>query len=531
MSVPQAETLHEKSAAVERRSFRATNPRSGAPTGETYYEATAEEVGEAATAAAAASHWLAELSASAVADLLEAIRQEILQLGEALIAQADEETGLGVARLTGERDRTTNQLKLFADLVREGSWVDARIDTPQPDRKPVPKPDLRRMLEPIGPIAVFGASNFPLAFSVAGGDTAAALAARNPVIVKAHPAHPATSDLVAGAIKRAVESQSLPPGTFSMLHGGDPAVSVALVTHPAVKAVGFTGSERAGRALYDAASKRPEPIPVFSEMGSVNPVFLLPDVTAERAERTADGLFASVTASVGQMCTVPGLVFAIEDNGFDAFLTRLRQQFEGGTPATMLNRSIAEAYARGFEQAASGDGMEQQLSLGQSDPAKTEGRPGLLITAARHWLARAELRKEIFGPSTIVVRCADTDEMLECAEALEGSLTATVHGTPAELAGQKRLIAILRRKAGRLIFNGYPTGVEVGYAMQHGGPYPASTDSRFTSVGTASIFRFARPVCYQNFPPEQLPEELQDANPRRIWRMVNGQMTKDPLHR
>ena len=431
--------------------------------------------------------------------------------------------------LRGERDRTINQLKLFAELSREGSWVDARIDTPKSDRKPLPKPDLRRMLEPLGPVAVFGASNFPMAFSVAGGDTASAFAARNPVIVKAHPAHPATSEMVGAAVMRAVEKSGLPKGTFGLLHGMSPAVSVALVTNPHVKAVGFTGSLRAGRALFDAAAKRPEPIPVFAEMGSVNPVFLLPSAMEKHAESTAEALYRSMTLSVGQMCTCPGLAFAVASDGFDTFSRRLFEQTDQGAPSTMLNAAIAKGFAEGFGKVSEIAGVEARVSTRASDPQKTEGRPGVLLTDAPTWLEHHELREEIFGPSTAMVRCETTEEMLHCVRELEGSLTATVHGTPEELERNSELVSILRRKAGRLIFNGYPTGVEVGYAMQHGGPYPATTDARFTSVGTAAILRFARPVCLQNFPDAALPAELQNANPLGIWRMVDGKLTRDGL--
>ncbi len=314
-----------------------------------------------------------------------------------------------------------------------------------------------------------------------------------------------------------------------MLHGGDPAVSVALVTLPAVKAVAFTGSQRAGRALFDAGAKRPEPIPVFAEMGSVNPVFLLPGALANHAKATAEGLYRSVTLGVGQFCTSPGLVFGAEGEGLPELVSHLRVQFEQGTPGTMLNPPIAKAFVEDFTRAANLEGLEAQVSLRECETQKTEGRPGVLFTEARNWLAHEELRQEIFGPATIVVRCQTEAEALECAQALEGTLTATIHGLPEELDAHRELIDVLRKKAGRLLFNGYPTGVEVGYAMQHGGPYPASTDSRFTSVGAAAIYRFARPVCYQNFPQSQLPGELQNANPRKLWRMVNGTLTQEEV--
>ncbi len=516
-------------SAEGRATFQAYNPRQGSVIGSKFHEATEAEIGKAAGLAARAAETLQELGASETGDLLETIAAEILALGDELIEKANEETALGLDRLRGERDRTTNQLKLFAEIVREGSWVDARIDTPQPDRKPVPKPDLRRMLQPIGPVAVFGASNFPLAFSVAGGDTASALAARNPVIVKAHPAHPGTSELVGNAIARAIQKKSLPGGTFSLLHGFSPKVSVALVTNEHIKAVAFTGSQRAGRALFDAAAKRPEPIPVFSEMGSANPVFLLKSALEKDAESTAAGFYRSVTLGVGQFCTCPGLAFGASGEGVGHFAEHLIKQFEAAAPATMLNAAIAKGYAESFEKAAKIPGVEARVSVREADAQHTEGRPGIMVTDAKTWLRHKELQEEIFGPATVIVGCASRAEVLECANALEGSLTATIHGEPDELVQQHALLGILQRKAGRLLFNGYPTGVEVGYAMQHGGPYPASTDSRFTSVGAAAIYRFARPVCYQNFPEEALPTELRNENPSGIWRMINGRLTKEPL--
>ena len=511
------------------RTYRGYDPRRAEPTPVEFDEADASEIDRAARLASEAVPLLQCLSAEQVAAFLLSICDEIVQLGDTLIEKADEESALGLERLRGERDRTTNQVKLFANIVREGSWVEARIDTPQPDRKPIPKPDLRTCLQPLGPIAVFGASNFPLAFSVAGGDTIAAFAARNPVIVKAHPAHPGTSELVATCIAKAVSKQGLPPGTFSLLHGLSPDVSLGLATHPEIKAVAFTGSERAGRALFDAAAQRPEPIPVFSEMGSVNPVFVLNSVLQTGAEKLAEGLFKSVTLGVGQFCTCPGLVFGLEGEGLHTLIRQLTNHFEGSIPATMLNASVAKGYSEAFERASGFNQVTVQKSRVAADPRKTEGQPALLVTTAQTWLTEEALHEEIFGPATLVVRCSSEREILECAQALEGSLTATVHGTAQELAEQRELLGILTRKAGRLLFNGYPTGVEVGYAMQHGGPYPATTDARVTSVGAAAILRFARPVCYQNFPDALLPPELQNANPRGIWRNIDGNFTHDAI--
>lgn len=509
--------------------FQAYNPRAGAAVEPAFREATAREVAHAVELAAGAAAEMRKLTAEQIVAFLNAIRNEIEALGDALIERAALETGLDRDRLAGERGRTLNQIKMFSDIVQEGSWVDARIDTPLPDRKPLPRPDIRRMLEPIGPVAVFGASNFPLAFSVAGGDTISAFAARNPVVVKAHPAHPGTSELVAGAIVRAVAATGMPPGTFSLLHGKTPATSLALVSHPKTRAVGFTGSARAGRALYDAAARRPQPIPVYAEMGSVNPVFLLPKILGEKAPGLAEGLFRSVTLGVGQFCTSPGLVFGIEDEALTAFRAKIVGFFKDAAPGTMLNPAIAAGYGDRLKALGEVAGVEAHLASQAPDAKQTEGQPGVAVTDARTWLGNKELHEEIFGPATVVIECASSDQMLEAARALEGSLTATIHGTAEELAANAELIDILRQKVGRLIFNGYPTGVEVGYAMHHGGPYPAMSDEKFTSVGATAIYRFARPICFQNFPERLLPPELQNANPRGIWRMIDGRLTQEPL--
>ncbi|HEX4749251.1 MAG TPA: aldehyde dehydrogenase (NADP(+)) [Bryobacteraceae bacterium] len=510
-------------------SFTAIDPRTGQALDRVFHEATAEEIDRAVNLAAEAADVLRNLSAEDVAKFLLAIRDEIIAAGDMLLERADQETALGIDRLRGERDRTTNQIKMFADLVSEGSWVDARIETALPDRKPLPKPDLRRMLIPIGPVAVFGASNFPLAFSVAGGDTASAFAAGNPVVTKAHPAHPGTSDIVAEAIIRAVKSNGLPEGTFSILHGRKPAVSIGLVTHPKLKAVGFTGSLRAGRALFDAAAKRPEPIPVYAEMGSVNPVFILPGAMQANPDGLADGLFRSVTMGVGQFCTSPGLVFGVEGDSMKGFEKKLIENFEQGAPATMLNGPIAKGYAEKFQEFTDVRGVKTFPAKKAASTGRTEGAPGVFAVEGETWSESDKLREEIFGPATVVVHCGSREELLKAAHKLDGTLTATIHGSEEDLRSYRELIDVLRTKAGRLIFNGYPTGVEVCQAMNHGGPYPATTDAKFTSVGTTAIYRFVRPVCYQNFPQAALPMELQDANPRHIWRNVNGQLTRDAV--
>jgi alpha-ketoglutaric semialdehyde dehydrogenase len=509
--------------------FRGYNPRESQPLDPEFHEADPREVGRAMDLAASAAPEMAQMAAERIAGFLNIVREEILALGDELIETADRETALGRERLRGERDRTANQIKLFADIVRDGSWVDARIDTALPDRKPLPRPDIRRMLQPIGPVVVFGASNFPLAFSVAGGDTVSAFAAGNPVVVKAHPAHPATSELVGTSIANAAKKSGMPQGAFSLLHSFSPEGSIALVTHPKTAAVGFTGSQRAGRALFDAAAKRPSPIPVFAEMGSVNPLFILRDALKKNADAIAEGLYRSVLLGVGQFCTCPGLVFVPQAEGFQTFLDRLTALFQDGQPGTMLNSAIRKNYTEKLQETSEIDGVQAFLSKREGDAQRTEGQPALLVTGSGKWLKTKQLHQEIFGPATAVVLCASEEELQRCAEALEGSLTATIQGTPGDLANHRSLVEILSTKAGRLIFNGYPTGVEVGYAMHHGGPYPATTDAKFTSVGAAAIYRFARPICYQNFPEALLPPELQDANPRNIWRTVDGRLTRDPL--
>jgi alpha-ketoglutaric semialdehyde dehydrogenase len=459
-------------------------------------------IDNAAAAAEKAFEVYAETSPQKIAAFLETIAEQILGLGDSLIATASEETALTLDRLNGERTRTVNQLRLFADVARNGQWKDVRIDPALPDRKPLRRPDLRRTLIPIGPVAVWAASNFPLAFSVAGGDTASALAAGCPVILKAHPGHPRTSQLVAGAVGNAVEKCGLPAGVFSMIEGASPEVSLELVRHPLIKAGAFTGSLRAGRALLDAAAARPEPIPFFAEMGSVNPVFVLPGALAERRDAIAEGLSQSVNLGVGQFCTCPGLAVGVASADIDQFAAQLRSRFAQATAGKMLTPAIAAAYGDAVAEIGAMNGVRVTRGSGDGPP------PMLFETSAHSFLAARELHHEVFGPSTILVRCESQAELEQVARALDGSLTATLHGTEGDLRAQPVLLKILARKAGRIIFNGYPTGVEVCSAMQHGGPYPSTTDPRFTSVGTAAIVRFARPICYQDFPAEFLPAEL-----------------------
>ncbi len=499
----------------------ADNPITGA-----FDEASVEHVGTALEAAERAFEHYRTVPADQRAALLDQIAVEIQALGDQLLAVAHAETALPIAeRLAGERARTIKQLRLFADLAREGSWVDARIDRANPLQKP-PRPDIRRMLVPIGPVAVFSASNFPLAFSVAGTDTASALAAGCPVIVKGHPAHPATSELTARAVALAIEKTGLPAGLFSLLQSTRNDIAIALVRHPLTRAVAFTGSLVAGRALFDAGASRPDPIPVYAEMGSVNPVFLLPAALDDRADAIAEGLAQSVTLGVGQFCTCPGIAAGIQGASFERFVARLEALMANGPPATMLYPRILRSYQTGLQQLSAIAGVRTVRGEGVAGDADAQAWPALFVTDARTFLAHRELRHEVFGPSTVLVRCDSPEQLADVARGLDGQLTATIHGTESNLTEHAALVSALERKAGRLVVNGFPTGVEVCSAMQHGGPYPATTDARSTSVGTAAIDRFARPVAYQNFPASALPPELQDANPRQLWRSVDGEKTR-----
>ncbi|WP_250474047.1 aldehyde dehydrogenase (NADP(+)) [Caballeronia sp. GAFFF1] len=456
------------------------------------------------------------------AQLLEAIADNILGMGDALIERAQAESALAKARLEGERARTVAQLRLFASLVREGRWLTATLDSAQPERKPAPRPDLRLQKIPVGPVAVFGASNFPLAFSVAGGDTAAALAAGCPVVVKSHPAHLGTSEMVGRAVQKAVAETGLHEGVFSLVVGAGNAIGEALVAHPAIKAVGFTGSRRGGLALMEIASKRPEPIPVFAEMSSVNPMFALPGALATRGESLAAGYIDSVTLGVGQFCTNPGLVFALADAKLDAFVDHATAALEKKETQTMLTAGIAAAYDDGIRHRD--ESGAQRIATGQQTEAASGALPALYRVSAEQFLAKPHLADEIFGPTSVIVACEDEDQMIAVARQLEGQLTATLLMDNDDIDFARRLLPVLERKAGRILANGFPTGVEVSYAMVHGGPYPATSDGRSTSVGAMAIERFLRPVCYQDLPAALLPEALADENPLNLWRLRDGEL-------
>jgi NADP-dependent aldehyde dehydrogenase len=502
---------------------QASNPATAAKLEPHYHWATPEDVQTAAELAAKAFDEFGHWAPKRRAELLRRIADLLESNAKAIIERANQETALPPARLEGEMARTCGQLRLFGNLIEEGWWVDARIDHGNPDRKPVPKPDVRSMLVPMGPVAVFSSSNFPLAFSIAGGDTASALAAGCPVIAKPHHGHLGTSELVGILVQQAAQECSAPEGTFSMLFGPGRQVGIALVTHPRIKAVGFTGSRVGGRALMDAAAARPEPIPVYAEMGSINPVFLLPSALEQRSEAIATGLHASVTLGVGQFCTNPGLIFLQDTASVQVFLKQLQERMGATPPGAMLTADICAAYRGGVEKFSKVPGVEC-LTPSAKVLDSNQVRATLFVTDGRTFLANPVLMDEVFGPSTLIVRCQSDAQLLEVAQRLEGQLTATVHGTPEELGSMHHLVAILQTKVGRLVFNSFPTGVEVCHAMVHGGVYPATADGRSTSVGTRAIQRFARPVCYQGFPDSALPDQLKQSNPLGIWRLVDGKL-------
>lgn len=508
------------------QTFAAFNPATGETLQPAYYSASQEEAERAVELSTAALPVYGRLGGREKAKFLRTIADHFDAAVDQLIERAHQETALPHARLKGEVARTSNQLRLFAELVEEGSWVNARIDTANPSRTPLPKPDLRSMLRPLGPVAIFGASNFPLAFSVAGGDTASALAAGNPVIVKAHPAHPGTSELAGEVIRKSVEACGLPAGVFSLLFDSGIEVGTQLVKHPQVKAAAFTGSLAGGRALMDLAAARPEPIPCFTEMSSTNPLFILPEALATRGTEIATGLHSSFTLGAGQFCTKPGLIFLQREKAAEPFLQELRKLTEQSAPPTMLTPGIASHYRKTLEQR---EQSELNITKSATKDAFCTTPVALMEADIRLLQDRPEYSEEVFGPTTLVLRYDQKKEILHAAGALHGHLTATLIGTNKDFEEFRDLISVLERKVGRLIFNNYPTGVEVCHAMVHGGPYPATSDSRSTSVGTQAIFRFARPVCYQNFLQSLLPEELKDENPLGILRMVDGTFNKESI--
>jgi NADP-dependent aldehyde dehydrogenase len=492
-----------------------------------YTSASAAEVNKAAELAGRAFETYRRKSGKQRAAFLRAIADKIEARTDAIVARCTAETALPEGRVRGETARTTGQLRLFAETIEEGSWLMARIDRANLDRKPLPKPDVRSLHRPLGPVVVFCASNFPLAFSVAGGDTAAALAAGCPVVVMAHRGHPGTAEIVGQALVEAAKETGQPEGIFSLLYSVGHGNGEAIVQHPAIKAAGFTGSRGGGRRLFDLSCRRPEPIPFYAEMSSINPVFILPGALKSRGEEIAKGLSASITLGVGQFCTCPGLAIVAEGSDGKAFATKLGEFQNAVAPMTMLNHWIQDSYKKGVGALSSQEGVTA-VAL-QDPPGERQVCAALFETDAKHYLAHPELADEVFGPSSTVVRHGNREEMLALARGLEGQLTATVHGDPRDLLDNAELIAILETKAGRLIFNGFPTGVEVCHAMVHGGPYPATADGRSTSVGTQSIYRFTRAVCFQNWPDAARPDELKNSNPLGIFRLVDGKVTDAKL--
>jgi 2,5-dioxopentanoate dehydrogenase len=501
-------------------SYQTINPITGDKMLPHFREASKGEVLKAIEKANHAFNIYRQKSGIEKAEFLEAIAEEIEALGGELIQRCVSETALPEARIQGERGRTIGQIMLFAQMLREGSWVQAHIDTAQPERKPLPKPDIRSMQMAIGPVVVFGASNFPLAFSVAGGDTISALAAGCPVVVKAHPAHAGTCELIASAITQAAIKKNMPDGVFSMLHGGA-KIGAALVKHPNIKAVGFTGSFKVGKTLFDIAAKRPQPIPVYAEMGSVNPVFVLPNALEQDTIAISQGFTNSVNLGVGQFCTNPGMMVIENTPSVTAFVDALKQTFSQSNGGTMLTQSMQKAYENGIKHIKLTDAVSV---LAEGTPLSTHSgvTPALFETTVKNIHKKPVLMEEVFGPTSLVVKANDKNELLKMAQSLEGHLTATVFATANDLANYRELIDILTQKVGRLIINGYPTGVEVCHSMVHGGPYPATTYPNSTSVGTNAVYRFTRAVCFQGFPDTLLPDELKETNPLSIFRKNNG---------
>jgi 2,5-dioxopentanoate dehydrogenase len=496
--------------------FRAFDPKTGKAVEPEFHSASSDELNRAVELANDARIAYGKVSGKNKAIFLRRIADNIEAAGETLLARASLETGLPVARFVSERGRTCFTLRMFADLLDEGSWVDARIDTPNAERKPVPKPDVRSMLRPMGTVAVFCASNFPFAYSVAGGDTASALAAGCPVIVNAHFAHPGTAEITGLAIMEAVKSCGLPEGVFSLIFSKGYEIGQSLVKHPLIKAVGFTGSRNGGRALMDIAAARPEPIPVYAEMSSVNPIFILPSAMRENFEMIAKGLHASVTQGAGQFCTKPGIVVLPKTTETKRFENKFSELLKQTAPHPLLTEGIRNNY-RKLNSARDKNFTENDLEGFNVSPA-------MFQTDAKTFLSDADLSQEIFGPATLLVQSNKREELLKIAREMEGQLTATIHGTPEDLTEYVDLIEILETKVGRLIFNGFPTGVEVGDAIVHGGAYPATSDSRTSAVGTRAIERFSRSVCYQNFPNDALPDELKQENTLDIRRLVDGKL-------
>ncbi|MGK3126132.1 aldehyde dehydrogenase (NADP(+)) [Candidatus Pantoea formicae] len=491
------------------QAFQAIDPQLDQELTPTFYEANREQIDSACRLAAEAFIPYSQRDLAVRARFLRQIGANLLALGDELIERAMQETALPRPRIEGERGRTIGQLNLFADVVEQGAFQGTIIENALPDRKPLPRPDLRQRRVALGPVAVFGASNFPLAFSVAGGDTASALAAGCPVVVKAHPAHPGTSELVARAITQAVIQCELPAGVFSLLQGTSVQSGSELVRHPAIAAVGFTGSRSGGLALLQLAQQRPCPIPLYAEMSSINPMLLLPGALQQRTETLARGYVDSLTLGCGQFCTNPGVVFACDGEDFERFVQHACDALRQKPSATMLTPAIALACEQHAAALAALKGVER-LAVGQKKHGPNQGQPQLFITHARDFIHEPRMQHEIFGPVSLLVRCANQDELLAASQVLQGQLTITLHLEPQDQTLATTLLPLLEQRAGRILANGFPTGVDVGYAMVHGGPFPATSDGRTTSVGATAIQRFLRPVCYQDLPSALLPQSVQN---------------------
>jgi NADP-dependent aldehyde dehydrogenase len=508
--------------------YKTFNPRTNAENETVFTEATLGEIHEAVHLASEAFETYKTYSGAKKAEFLNAIADEILALDDALIEMYMAESGLPEGRAKGERGRTIGQLRTFAALVEEGSWVEARIDPAQPNRTPRPRVDLRKMLVPIGPIVVFGASNFPLAYSTAGGDTASALAAGCPVIVKSHPMHAGTGELIASAIQKAAQKTGMPNGVFSNLNSSGIEVGKQLVKHPKVKGVGFTGSIRGGRALLDLAAQRPEPIPVFAEMGSINPVIILPKALETKASVLAKTYASSITLGTGQFCTNPGLILGVESEGLQTFIEKLSEEIIKISPQCMLHPNIHQAYSNNKARAQSQKNVTTTATIHEA-VAENYAQQAVATVAGITFLQNKTLHEEVFGPFSLVVQCDSMEQLETIITKLEGQLTGTIISEDNEITAYQNIVSVLSNRVGRIIFNGVPTGVEVVPAMLHGGPYPASTDSRFTAVGRDAIKRWVRPFSYQDWPNELLPDALKNENPLGILRLVDDQETKEAL--
>ncbi|MDQ0862728.1 aldehyde dehydrogenase (NADP(+)) [Arthrobacter globiformis] len=513
-----------QTVAGEGKTTFAFNPATNEQLEPAYTLLTEEQLKAATSAAADAFGSFSALAPETHAAFLDAIADNIEAIGDELIVRAGQETGLPAARLQGERARTTGQLRLFANVVRQGDFRGVRIDPALPDRTPLPRADIRQRQIPLGPVAVFGASNFPLAFSTAGGDTASALAAGCPVVFKAHNAHPGTSELVGQAIAKAVADLGLHPGVFSLIYGPGSSIGQALVADPAIKAVGFTGSQSAGIALMRTAAARPEPIPVYAEMSSLNPVFVFPGAlngSAEQIDALAQQYIAAVTGSSGQLCTSPGLLFAPAGEAGDKLAAAVGRAVSACAGQTMLTAGIAGSWNSGTEALGAAENVTV-VGTGTPGPTQNAPAPAIFGTDISNFISNEVLHAEIFGAASLVIRYSSAEELVEATNRIEGQLTASLQLTEEDYPTAARLIPALEQKVGRIIVNGWPTGVEVGHAMVHGGPFPATSDTRTTSVGTLAINRFLRPVAYQNLPQELLPAALQDTNPWHLNRRING---------